>query len=152
VFQSPPPPPPPTPQISRVRAALGPPLEIEEKGNLVIIRMSNLALFAPASATVRDEFKPLIGKIAGVLEREQGSVKVVGHTDSAPIRSVRFPSNYHLSVERAKAVADLVKGQLSKPDRMSVDGKGADVPIASNETPEGRAKNRRVEVLLQRSN
>jgi type VI secretion system protein ImpK len=151
VFQAPPPPR-PAPQTSRIRAALGPPLEIEEKGNLVIIRMSNLALFAPASATVRDEFAPLITKIASVIEKEPGTVKVVGHTDSAPIRSVRFPSNFHLSVERAKAVAALLKQQLSKPERVETEGKGADVPIATNATPEGRAKNRRVEILVQRSN
>jgi type VI secretion system protein ImpK len=150
VFQKPPPPPPPTPQANRVREALGPPIEIEEKGNLIIIRMANLALFAPASATLQDEFKPLIGKIAGLVEKEPGAVKVVGHTDSSPIRSVRFPSNFHLSLERAKAVAGLIKAQLSKPERVEVEGKGADIPIASNQTPEGRARNRRVEILIQR--
>jgi len=151
LFRPPPPPPPPTPQVSRVRQTLGPPLEVEEKGSLLIIRMSNLALFAPASATVRDEFKPLIGKVAAALEKEQGPIKIVGHTDSAPIRSVRFPTNYALSVARAKAVADLVKGQITKPERISVDGKGADIPIAPNENPEGRSKNRRVEILVQRT-
>jgi type VI secretion system protein ImpK len=152
VFQTPPPPPPPTPQINRIRAALGPPIEVQEKGNVIIVRLSNLALFAPASATVRDEFKPLIGKIAGVIDKEPGTVKVVGHTDSAPIRSVRFPSNFHLSLERAKAVAEILKGQVAKSDRLEVEGKGADIPIAGNDTVEGRARNRRVEVLIQRSN
>ena len=152
VFQTPPPPPPPTPQINRIRAALGPPIEVQEKGNVIIVRLSNLALFAPASATVRDEFKPLIGKIAGVIDKEPGTVKIVGHTDSAPIRSVRFPSNFHLSLERAKAVAEILKGQLTKPDRLGVEGKGADIPIAGNDTVEGRARNRRVEVLIQRGN
>ncbi len=152
VFQTPPPPPPPTSQLTRVRAALGPPIEVQEKGNVIIVRLSNLALFAPASAAVRDEFKPLIAKIVGVIEKEPGTVKIVGHTDSAPIRSVRFPSNFHLSLERAKAVAEIVKGQLTKPDRLEVEGKGADIPIAGNDTVEGRARNRRVEVLIQRSN
>jgi type VI secretion system protein ImpK len=150
VFQKPPPPPPPTPQVNRVREALGPPVEVEEKGSLVIIRMSNLALFAPASATLQDQFKPLISKIAGLIEKEPGAVKVVGHTDAAPIRSVRFPSNFHLSLERAKAVAAIIKGQLSKPERVEIEGKGADIPIAPNQTPEGRARNRRVEILIQR--
>jgi type VI secretion system protein ImpK len=101
---------------------------------------------------VRDEFAPLITKIASVIEKEPGTVKVVGHTDSAPIRSVRFPSNFHLSVERAKAVAALLKQQLSKPERVETEGKGADIPIATNARPEGRAKNRRVEILVQRNN
>jgi type VI secretion system protein ImpK len=112
--------------------------------------MSNLPLFAPASAKVQDEFKPLIGKIAAAIERRPGPVKIVGHTDAQPIRSVRFASNYHLSLERAKAVAALIKEQLSHPERVGVEGKGADVPVAPNDTPEGRAKNRRVEVVIQR--
>jgi type VI secretion system protein ImpK len=113
--------------------------------------MANLTLFAPGDATVRDEFKPLIAKVATVLEKEPGAVKVVGHTDSAPIRSVRFPSNFHLSQERAKAVASLVQAGLTKPNRIESEGKGADIPIATNDTPAGRAQNRRVEILLQRS-
>lgn len=152
VFSGPPPPPPPTPQITRVRSALGPPLEVTGTGTFIVIRMSNLPLFEPASATVSDKYRPLLDKIAAVLEKEPGTIKIVGHTDSAPIRSPRFPSNYQLSLERAKAVAEIINEKLSKPDRIGVEGKGPDVPIASNNTAEGRASNRRVEVLLQRTN
>jgi type VI secretion system protein ImpK len=151
VFQTPPPPP-PTQQGSRFRAALGPPLEVEESGNVVTVRLSGLSLFAPASATLEENFKPLITKIASLLEKEPGTVKVVGHTDAAPVRSVRFPSNFHLSLERARSVAELIKGQVTKPDRITIEGKGADVPIASNKTVDGRARNRRVEILIQRTN
>jgi type VI secretion system protein ImpK len=101
---------------------------------------------------VRDEFRPLIERIASVLEQEGGAIKVVGHTDNVPIRTARFPSNVELSQERAKAVGDLLKTKLSKPDRISFEGKGADAPIAPNNTREGRAKNRRVEILIQRNN
>ncbi|MGF9759352.1 type VI secretion system protein TssL, long form [Microvirga sp. 0TCS3.31] len=151
VFQAPPPPPPPTRQINRIRAALKPPLEVEEKGSSIIIRMSNLALFAPASATMRDEFKPLVNQIASVIEKEPGQVKIIGHTDSAPMRSVRFPSNFHLSLERAKVIAEVIRAGVSRPERLSVEGKGDDIPLASNETADGRAKNRRVEIVIQRS-
>ncbi len=92
----------------------------------------------------------LIERIAAVLEQEGGAVKVVGHTDSVPIRTARFPSNVVLSQARAKAVGDLLKAKLSKPDRISTEGKGADVPIAPNSTAAGRAQNRRVEILIQR--
>jgi type VI secretion system protein ImpK len=78
-------------------------------------------------------------------------VRVVGHTDSSPIRTVRFPSNFQLSLERAKAVTRLLKAGLSKPDRVEAEGKGADVPIAPNKTVEGRARNRRVEIIMTRS-
>jgi type VI secretion system protein ImpK len=150
VFTAPPPPPPP-PQAVDITKALGPPLTIETKGNLIVIRMANLALFAPGEATVQNEYKPLIAKIAAVVEKQPGAIKVVGHTDSAPIRTVRFPSNFVLSQERAKAVATMLRAGLTKPDRVEFEGKGADVPIATNDTPAGRAQNRRVEILVQRS-
>ena len=76
---------------------------------------------------------------------------MVGHTDGIPIKTVRFPSNWHLSVERAKGVAAVLKQGMSQAERVEIAGKGPDVPIATNDTPEGRAKNRRVEVMLARS-
>ena len=63
---------------------------------------------------------------------------------------MRFPSNFELSVERAKAVAALLKRGLAEPGRVDIEGKGPDAPIASNTTPEGRAKNRRVEIFIER--
>ena len=108
-------------------------------------------LFAPGDATVRDDFKTILQRLVATLQRQEGSIKVIGHTDSAPIKNVRFPSNWHLSVERANTVAGLLKQGLSKPERVEVEGKGPDVPLASNDTPEGRAKNRRVEILIPRS-
>jgi type VI secretion system protein ImpK len=90
--------------------------------------------------------------VAATLDKETGFIKVVGHTDNTPISSgnVRFPSNYALSVERAKSVANLLKVGLAKPDRLQTDGKGETSPIADNKTPEGKAKNRRVEILIPR--
>jgi len=64
---------------------------------------------------------------------------------------VRFPTNWHLSVERAKAVGALLKKGLAQPDRVQVDGKGSEVPVASNATPDGKSKNRRVEILIPRT-
>jgi type VI secretion system protein ImpK len=150
IFSAPPPPPPASAQKERICSNVAPPITCLETPTYIVIRMSNLALFEPGSATVNNEFKPLIGRITAILEREAGPIKIVGHTDSTPISTVRFPSNYQLSIERAKAVAALIKGQLSKPDRIGVDGKGADVPVAGNASPADRAKNRRVEILIQR--
>jgi type VI secretion system protein ImpK len=67
------------------------------------------------------------------------------------MKSVRFPSNFELSVERAKAVAAVLKTGLADSSRVEVAGKGPDEPIAPNTTPEGRAKNRRVEIFIERS-
>ena len=56
---------------------------------------------------MRDAFKPAAARIAKLLDQEKGFIKIVGHTDNEPIKSVRFPTNWHLSVERAKAVGAL---------------------------------------------
>jgi len=150
----PPPPPPPTSQIARLRQELqsGECNVVDQTANQIVIRLCDQVTFDPGQATVKDQFKPLAAKIAAILNKEQGPIHVVGYTDNSPIKTVRFPSNWHLSIERAKAVATLLKQGLSDPTRIDVDGKGSDVPIASNATPEGRAKNRRVEVMIGRTN
>jgi type VI secretion system protein ImpK len=143
----PPPPPPPDPAL--------PPDDgctvVEQTASQIMIRLCDQVTFDPGQAIVKDQFKPLAAKIAGYLDRKEGRIRVVGHTDNTPIKNVRFPSNWHLSVERAKAVAAILKGGLADPNRIDVEGKGPDVPIASNATPEGRSKNRRVEVLIRRT-
>ncbi len=149
VFSAPPPPAPP--QQAKVCATVRPPIVCQVTPNLIIVRLVDITLFEPGQAAVRAEFKPLIERIADVLEQEGGAIKVVGHTDNVPIRTARFPSNLQLSQERAKAVGELLSGKLSRRDRISFEGKGSDAPIASNETRDGRGKNRRVEILIQRN-
>ena len=161
---TPPPPPEPAPQptvptqLQRICTALGPEVAAEkamaeQTANQITVRVGNVFLFDPGSAAVLDQFKPVAERIAQTLDNEQGFIKVVGHTDNTPISrsNVRFPSNYHLSVERAKAVAALFRPLLAKPERLQTDGKGETAPIADNRTPEGRAKNRRVEILIPRT-
>ena len=135
-----------------VCAAVQPPIVCLVTPNVVIVRLVGITLFEPGQAAVRAEFQPLIERIAAVLEQEGGAIKVVGHTDNVPIRTARFPSNVELSQARAKAVGEGLKAKLSKPDRISFEGKGADTPIAPNTTADGRAQNRRVEILIQRQN
>jgi type VI secretion system protein ImpK len=154
--------PPPEPnkitQLQRICAALAPEVAagkaaVEQTANQIIIRVGNVLLFNSGSATVLDEFKPISVRVAQTLDKEEGFIKVIGHTDSTPISAsnVRFPSNYQLSVERAKSVAALFMTSLAKPDRLQSDGKGETAPIADNKTAEGRAKNRRVEMLIPRT-
>lgn len=157
IYTPPPPPPPPPPesQVSRFRGGLQEEvatgrISVQETANQVIVRIA-AALFDPGKADVKPEFAAMIERLSTLLDKEAGSVKVVGHTDSQPIKNVRFPSNFHLSEARAKAVAELMKTRLSKPERVAVEGKGADVPIAPNESVDGRAKNRRVEILIPRN-
>jgi type VI secretion system protein ImpK len=158
----PPPPPPPEPdkitQLQRICAALAPEVAatkatVDQTANQIIIRVGNIVLFDSGSATVLDQFKSVATRVGATLEKEEGYVKVIGHTDNTPISggNVRFPSNYALSVERAKSVAALLKGSITKADRIQTDGKGETAPIDTNNTPEGRAKNRRVEIQIPRT-
>jgi type VI secretion system protein ImpK len=156
VFVPPPPPPPPPPpdsQIARLRKELqnGECIGVDQTANQIVIRVCSQVSFDPGEAIVKDQFKPLAAKIATLLDKEKGRILVVGHTDSEPIKTVRFPSNWDLSIGRAKAVAALIKQGLTDPNRVDVDGKGADIPIATNATAEGRAENRRVEVTIGRT-
>ena len=105
-------------------------------------------LFQPGSGTVSHRLEPLLARIATELERLPGAVIVTGHTDNRPIRSARFPSNWHLSRERARSVAEAVRSRLSEPQRVTFEGRADSQPVASNDTPAGRARNRRVEITL----
>ena len=161
VIAPPPPPPPPPPparitQLQRIRNALAAEktactMTADQTGSFIIIRVCDLILFEPGEATVLNAFKPVAMRVAATLDKEPGHIKIVGHTDGSPIRTVRFPSNFELSAERAKAVAAVLKTGLADGNRVDIEGKGPDSPIASNTTPEGRAKNRRVEIFIERS-
>jgi type VI secretion system protein ImpK len=161
VIAPPPPPPPPPPpdritQLQRIRNALAAEktacaMTADQTASFIVIRVCDLVLFAPGQATVLDAFKPIAARVAATLDKEPGHIKIVGHTDNTPIHTVRFPSNFELSVERAKAVAAVLKLGLADSGRVDIEGKGPDVPITSNATPEGRAKNRRVEIFIERS-
>jgi len=123
-------------------------LEVHEAGGQARVVLFSSDLFASGSASINDEFEPLLEKIATAIEKVKGNVNVIGHTDNRPIFSVKFPSNWHLSLARATSVV----GILGKDGRLSgqllPDGRGDTQPIASNDTAEDRAKNRRVEIIV----
>ena len=126
-------------------------LSIGTKGDFIVVEINNLLLFQSGSAEVKAEFQPIAADIAAALEPEPGPIRIVGHTDNVkPRKSSAFKSNFDLSVARAKAVETVMAPQFSDPTRIAVDGKGEDEPIADNATPEGRAKNRRVDVMIPR--
>ncbi|TPL79938.1 type VI secretion system protein TssL [Mesorhizobium sp. B2-3-14] len=151
-------PPPPTAanttQIDRIRTALakevaGGGLSVGTKGDFIVVEISSQLLFVPGQAGVTAQFQPIATDIASALDAEPGPIKIVGHTDNVkPKKSSTFKSNFDLSVARAKAVQAMMAKQLKDPSRLSVEGKGEDEPIADNATADGRAKNRRVDVIL----
>lgn len=145
-----------TAQIDRIRAALGKEIEaggltVGTKGEFIVVEVSNLVLFASGKADVKAEFDPIAERIVAALKSERGPIKIVGHTDDVkPKKSSAFKSNYDLSVARAKAVEKVVASKIGDPARLTVEGKGEDEPIADNGTPEGRARNRRVDLMIRR--
>ena len=161
IIAPPPPAPPPPPperitQLQRIRSALAAEktacaMTADQTGSFIIIRVCDLILFEPGEATVLDAFKPVAARVAVTLDKEPKHIRIVGHTDNSPIRTVRFPSNFELSLARAKAVAAVLRPSLTDPGRIDIEGKGPDSPIAGNTTPEGRARNRRVEIFIERS-
>lgn len=142
-------------QLERIRTRLKADIESNkvdpvESGQSIIIRVGAFALFDSGQATVRADFAPIAEKIAEALEAEPGEIRIVGHTDNVRIVTAKFPSNFELSLERAKAVANVIKGRISQPDRIKIEGKGDAAPLAPNSTPEGRGRNRRVELSIPR--
>lgn len=153
----PPPPPPPQPeqvaQIEKVTDFLQPEIEeglvkVFEKGNTLTIRLTGSGMFGSGSDTLQKKFMTPIERVAIALNDLPGPVIIAGHSDNVPIRSSRFPSNMHLSLARAKSVMKRMAEQLDDPARMSAEGRADSEPIADNSTREGRATNRRIEVLL----
>ena len=154
-----PPPDPPartSTQLERIRAALATEimqskLAVDQTATSIVVRIGNLVLFPSGAAKVNDAFAPIAAKIAQTLEKEPGGIRIDGYSDTDPIKTVTFPSNFELSAARAKSVAGVLKPGLSKPDRLVVAGKGSDNPIAPNDTADNKAKNRRVEISIPRA-
>lgn len=107
-------------------------------------------LFRSGRADVNKNIIPLLIRIGESLNQLSGSILITGHSDSDPIKNARFPSNWHLSQSRADAVANIIKRNLDTPERVTVEGRADFEPIASNDSREGKARNRRVEIMLFR--
>lgn len=115
------------------------------------VRTTVGTLFEPASDELVSGRRAIFEKIGRAIEKERGSVKVEGHADSDAIATIQYPDNIALSQARANTVADIFRGQISDPGRVSATGLGDTVPVASNDTAEGKAQNRRVEIVLEHS-
>lgn len=119
----------------------------------LLVRISDRALFPSGSAELLPESQKIIPIIADMLGKMQQQVLISGHTDNVPIATSRYPSNWELSTDRAQNFMRLLMARNPKLDakRFSVVGYGEFRPAATNETEEGRQRNRRVEVLVNRA-
>ena len=124
-------------------------VEVESAENQVTIRMMGEATFDTGKAELRSNFVPLLQEIGKVLEKTRGEIIVAGHTDNVPLVGGPFGSNLGLSMARAGAVAEfLLTSSTIDPQRLSTMGFGEYRPLASNDTADGRQKNRRVEIIV----
>jgi chemotaxis protein MotB len=122
-------------------------LRMEERG--IVMELPEKILFDTGRAEIKPEFLPTLDLLARLIAGLRNQIIVEGHTDNIPIKTFLYPSNWELSVARSVSVARcLVERYDLEPDRFLVTGYGEYHPIASNDTPEGRARNRRVTLVI----
>ena len=152
-------PPPPPPPVNNLYDRISGLLEVEIHQGLVevidgytdiIIRLRNKGLFGSGSAQVSTAFQPLLQRIAKAITTVEGNITVAGHSDNVPIHTVRFPSNWHLSMARAEAVTEFLKHSTAISQTITAEGRADNEPLVPNDSPENLAKNRRVEIILEK--
>lgn len=128
-------------------------VEVDFNAEYVTLNMNGALLFDSASAELRDEAYPLVNKLGKILVTyDNNIIEVEGHTDNVPIHSSKYEDNNVLSMYRALAVANYLRDTTTlDPAYIKSSGRGEYVPIADNATPEGRARNRRVEIKIYNS-
>ncbi len=124
-------------------------IEVSLQPRGLVLSLKESAFFAPGDDTVARTAAPILEKVAQALRQTPGQIRLEGHTDTTPIHSRRFPSNWQLSTARAIAMMKLLTRDFNfSPERLAVAGYGEYQPLESNETEEGRRKNRRVDIVI----
>lgn len=120
---------------------------VTDEADRSVVRLRGDSFFGSGSAEPMPQSLPVLRRIGQALAEVKGEVLITGHSDNQPIRSMRYPSNWHLSAARADAVKSSLAA-LVDPARMRSDGKADAEPVALNDTPANRARNRRVDIVL----
>ena len=124
-------------------------LKVEIRDNRMIVSLGDKILFDPGKTQIKKEGAETLKEVAAILSDVRGrDFQVAGHTDNTPIRSARFRSNWDLSTARAVEVVNFMVGSGMEAGRLSAAGYADQAPIGSNDTPDGRTKNRRIEITL----
>lgn len=130
-------------------AGLSEEVEVIEQEGGVSLRVSSEILFASGASTLSNQGIDQLEKLVPLLAESDYRITVAGHTDNVPVRSQRFPSNWELSSARAGSVVRLFEAEGIPSSRMQATGYADTRPLARNDTERGRARNRRVELVLQ---
>lgn len=137
-------------QLQEALLGFGDELNVEIRDGKIYVSMSEKLLFKSGSIVVEPDGRRALGKLAEILrEHPDITILVEGHTDNVPIRTSCIRDNWDLSVLRATSVVQILTQEYGiDPTRVIPSGRGEFMPVASNETPEGRARNRRTEIIL----
>jgi len=140
-------------RIAGVRQALAPDLssgavQLLTDGPNLTLRVPGQGLFASGSAQLTGPARALVDRVGRAVGDLPGPIVVAGHTDDQPIRTLRYPSNWHLSTARAQTVVAAMRGYADPPSKLIAEGRADQQPIADNDTAEGRAQNRRIDIEL----
>ncbi|PKL76879.1 MAG: hypothetical protein CVV27_07985 [Candidatus Melainabacteria bacterium HGW-Melainabacteria-1] len=134
------------------RSQLAADIQLRQEGRGVVIQLKDTRLFASGSAELRPEIQAELRRIARELNALGQPLRIEGHTDNVPIRGAGFQSNWELSAARATSVLRfLLANTQLPPARFSVAGYGEHRPIAANDSEAGRARNRRVDIVILNS-
>jgi chemotaxis protein MotB len=124
-------------------------IQMEENERGITIHILDNILFPPGNAELSSSSKIVLKKIANVIRNLPNDLRIEGHTDNVPINTVQYPSNWHLSADRALNTGYyLIKEEGISPDKVTVVGNGEYKPIVPNDSPENRTKNRRVDLVI----
>ncbi len=128
-------------------------IEISMQARGLVISFRQAALFPSGKNEIGPESYQSVGKVASAILSIPNPVRLEGHTDSVPIHNGRFRSNWDLSAARSIALLELMAGRFDVPgSRLSIAGYAENDPAADNTTEEGRARNRRVDIVILNSN
>jgi chemotaxis protein MotB len=120
---------------------------LEQRG--LVISLKQAAFFPSGEDGVADNTLTSIGKVAEAIKQLPNPVRLEGHTDAVPIHNSRFRSNWELSAARSIAMLEILNSRFAVPRlQMAISGYAESKPVASNDSLEGRAKNRRVDILI----
>jgi chemotaxis protein MotB len=124
-------------------------LQVRQYKDMLTVDVAEQLFFDSGHANLKDTGKAVLKKVGEALKGyEDKVIRVVGHTDNVPIKTKVFPSNWELSVARATTVVRYLQEVGIPPERMVASGRAEYQPVAENDTPEGRKKNRRIEITL----
>jgi len=124
-------------------------LTVEHKNGKIYVSMENKLLFNSGSWSVGTEGKKAVQQLAGVLsENPDINVLIEGHTDDDPYNGNTITDNWDLSVKRATAIVRILESNRVNPKQITAAGRSEFIPVETNETIEGKAKNRRIEIIL----